>query len=281
MDYLKAINFGSNFLKHYKNINYGLDSELILAKVLNLTREQVLINLNNKIQCKIFKRFKKLLLRRSKNEPIAYILEKKEFWKYEFFVNKDVLVPRPETELIIEETLNLIKSNSSKRLLDIGTGSGCIIISLMNERPKCIGNAVDICKKALEIAKLNAKMHHLENKIKFCNNDIDNIIHNKYDLIVSNPPYIKKQDLARLDVDVRLYEPLLALEAGEDGLKIIKKLIIKSKDLLKINGRLVFEIGKGQVEYSKNFLKMNGFYINKISKDINLIPRVIVSTKII
>ena len=281
MNYLKAIDFGINSLKQKKTKNYNLDSELLLAKVLNLTREELLINLNKKIQKNIFIKYKKLIKRRVKKEPIAYLLKKKEFWKYRFYVNKDVLIPRPETELIIEETLKIIRPESSKRLLDVGTGSGCIIISLINERPKCNGRAIDISKKALKIAKFNAKMHHLQNKINFANMNIDKFRDNKYDFIISNPPYITKQDLSRLDDDVRYYEPHLALEAGVDGLREIKKLILKSKHLLKINGRLIFEIGKDQMEYSKYLLKINGFYINKVSKDLNLIPRVIVATKII
>jgi len=281
MNYLDALHYGNKILKLSKIKNYNLDTEILLSKVLNLKRESLLINLQNPIDKKNFNRFKKLVLRRGKYEPIAYILRKKEFWKNTFIIKRGVLIPRPETEIIVNEVLKLTCSKTSKSFLDIGTGSGCILLSIIKERPNSYGTAIDVSKKAINIAVCNAKMHHLENKIKFINIDIDKLNHNKYDFIVSNPPYIKRQDLARLDVNVRLYEPHLALEAGEDGLKVIKKLIIKSKNLLKINGRLVFEIGKGQLEYSKNFLKMNGFYINKISKDINLIPRVIVSTKII
>tara|TARA_B100000989_G_C19520466_1_gene463916 strand:- start:1700 stop:2545 length:846 start_codon:yes stop_codon:yes gene_type:complete len=280
MNYLQAIDFGINSLKQKKTKSYNLDSELLLAKVLNLTREELLINLNKKIQKNVFIKYKKLIKRRVKKEPIAYLLKKKEFWKYIFYVNKDVLIPRPETELIIEETLKIIRPESSKKLLDVGTGSGCIIISLINERPKCNGIAIDISKKALKIAKFNAKMHHLQNKINFVNMNIDKFIDYKYDFIISNPPYITKQDLSRLDDDVSFYEPHLALEAGVDGLREIKKLILKSKHLLKTNGRLIFEIGKDQMEYSKYLLKINGFRINKVSKDLNLIPRIIVATKI-
>ena len=123
-------------------------------------------------------------------------------------------------------------------------------------------------------------MHHLQNKIKFINIDIDKFVDYKYDFIVSNPPYILKQKVYRLDDNVRFYEPHIALDAGADGFRVIRKIILKSKHLLKTNGKLIFEIGKNQTEYSKHFLNMNGFYINKISKDINSIPRVIVSTKL-
>ena len=280
MNYLQAINYSNNLLKK-NNQNYSnLDSELMLAKVLNLSRERILINLNKKIYKDEFKKFSILLKRRMNNEPIAYILNEKNFWKYKFYVNEYVLIPRPETELIIEEFIKLVDFSKSKRLLDIGTGSGCLIISLVKERPKCYAKAIDISKKALKIAEINAKMHHIRNKISFVNINVDKFRDNKYDVIISNPPYIKKHSLKRLDNDIKFFEPHIALEAGVDGLREIKKIIIKSKKLLKINGKLIFEIGNKQVEYSKYFLMMNGFYVNKICKDIRSIPRVIVSTKI-
>ena len=280
MNYLQAINYGAEIFKYKKFLNYNLDSELLLSNVLKLKREELLINLEKKIYYKSFNQYKKLIKRRLKKEPIAYILKTKEFWKHMFYINKNVLIPRPETELIVEEALKILEPDSSKRILDVGTGSGCIIISLIKERPHLSGKAIDICKKAIKIAKYNAKMHHIENKICFNNIDIDKFNDNKYDLIVSNPPYIKKFDLMRLDENVRLFEPWIALEAGVDGFREIKKLILKSKSLLKKNGRLILEIGKDQIEFSKNFLNMNGFYINKISKDTQSLPRVIVTTRV-
>ena len=281
MNYFQAINFGTKILKHNNFTSNKLESELLLAQVLNSTREEILINLNKKIKKENFKHYKNLIQRRIRREPIAYILKKKDFWKSKFYVDKNVLIPRPETELIVEEALKIFEVKYSKRLLDIGTGSGCVIISILKERPKANGKAIDICKKALKIAKYNAKIHHLENKINFVNIDIDKFTDSKYDLIVSNPPYIKTYDLKRLDIGVNLYEPHIALDAGVDGLKKIKNLIIKSKNLLKTNGKLIFEIGKGQDRFSNFFLKMNGFYINKISRDVNSIPRVVVSTKLL
>ncbi len=281
MNYSQIIKFGSHKLK-LKNIDtYILDSELLLSHILKSSREQILINLNAKITKNDFKEFKKLLLRREKKEPMAYITKKKEFWKNNFYVNSDVLIPRPETELIVEEVLKNIQIHSSKKLLEVGTGSGCIIISIIKERIKCIATAIDISKKALNIAKFNAKMHHLKNNIDFINIDIDKIQDNKYDFIVSNPPYINKFNLSRLDKSVRFFEPYVALEAGIDGLREIKKLINKSNKLLKINGKLIFEIGKYQSAIVKNILKKNGYYINKVIKDISSIPRVIVSTRIV
>ena len=279
MNYFQTLKFGSNTLK-LNNINtHTLDSELLLSYTLNLPREQVLTNLDAKIKKSRFSLFKKLLNRREKKEPIAYIINKKEFWKNNFYINKNVLIPRPETEIIVEEVLKIIKPYSSKSLLDVGTGSGCIIISIIKERLNCLATAIDISKKALNIARFNAKMHHLINKINFINIDIDKIQDNKYDFIVSNPPYIKKLNLIRLDESVKNFEPYIALEAGIDGLREIKKIIIKSKKLLKKNGKLIFEIGENQSMIVKKILRENGYYINKVIKDIASTPRVIISTK--
>ena len=280
MKYLEALDYGIKILKKKRIASYNIDTELLLSNILNLSRENLLINLSNVIKKKNYYNYKKLLQRRARNEPIAYILKKKEFWNNKFCVNKNVLIPRPETEIIVEEMLNIIEPKSSKNILDVGTGSGCIILSIIKERPNCKGTAVDICKKALNVAKTNAKMHHLENKIKFENIDIDKFKHNKYDFIVSNPPYIKNTKFKRLEDNVKQFEPKIALIAGVDGLKIIENLIIKSQKLLKKNGKLIFEFGEEQENKVKNILMKNNFYINKVCKDLRSCPRVIVSTKL-
>ena len=279
MNYLEALNYGNKILKSSKIINYNLDSQIILSKVLNLSRERLLINLSNNLETANFNKFKKLILRRQKKEPIAYIFKNKEFWRYNFKVNREVLIPRPETEIIVNKTLKFISLNASKKILDIGTGSGCIMLSILKERPKCHGTAIDISKKALKVAINNAKMHHLQNKIKFINNDIDKFNYNKYDFILSNPPYINSIDIKRLDKDITLYEPLVALQAGIDGLREIKKLVKKSRTLLKKNGKLIFEIGKNQLIDVIKLLNKNKFYINEVCKDLQSHPRVIISTK--
>ena len=280
MNYLEALKYGNLLLKSNNIKSYSLDAELLLSKVLRSTRENLILNLSNKIDKKYFNQFQKLILRRKNNEPIAYIFKNKEFWKYKFYVDKKVLIPRPETEIIVSEILKLTNKNSSKHILDIGTGSGCILISIMKERPNCYGTAIDISKNALKVALINAKMHQLKNKIKLINIDIDKYEYNKYDLIVSNPPYINSIDLKRLENNVKLYEPHVALNAGIDGLSEIRKLILKSNILLKKNGKLVFEIGDKQFFKTMNFLRQNGFYIIKICKDTQYIPRVLVSTKL-
>ena len=281
MNYLQTLKFGSDKLKSHNIDTHILDSEILLSFTLNSSRENILMNLETNIKKNKFEKFKKLLSRREKREPIAYITNKKEFWKNNFYVNSDVLIPRPETELIVEEVLKNTNIHSSKKFLEIGTGSGCLVVSIIKERPKCFATAIDISRKALNIAKFNAKMHHLINKINFVNIDIDKIQFNKYDFIISNPPYINRFDLSRLDESVKIFEPYIALEAGIDGLREITKLIIKSKKLLKKNGKLIFEIGQGQNLITKKILNKNGYFINKVIKDISSIPRVMVSTKLI
>ena len=280
MNYNQILKKGENYLKRSKIKNPNLDSELILSKVLNKKRDEILLNINNKLKNKDILKFENYLQRRFLKEPIAYILGYKYFWKYKFLANKSVLIPRPDTELIIEESLNYIRNDKSKKILDIGTGSGCIIVSLIKERPKCVATAIDISKKAIIVAKNNAKLHHLENKINFINIDIDKYKSYNYDLIVSNPPYINSIELNRLDNDIKFHEPKLALSGGSDGLRDLKKVIFKSKKLLKINGKLILEIGYKQKKQCIKILNDNKFYINKISKDLSGKDRCIISTKL-
>ncbi len=280
MIYSEIIKKGSNFLKKNKIKNPYLDTELILSKVTNKKREEILLNINNKLKNKDIANFKKYLLRRYKKEPMAYILGYKHFWKSKFLTDKSVLIPRPDTELIIQESLKYLPMENSKKILDVGTGSGCIIVSLLKERPKCMATAIDISKNAINVAKTNAKLHQLENKINFINIDIDKYKSCNYDLIISNPPYISSIDLKRLDDDIKFHEPMLALSGGSDGFRVLKKVIIKSKKLLKINGKLILEVGHRHKDRCTKMLNKNGYYINQISKDLSGKDRCIVSTKL-
>ncbi len=280
MIYSEIIKNGCNFLKKHKIKNPYLDTELILSKVTNKKREEILLNVNNKLNNKDITKFNKYLFRRYEKEPMAYILGYKHFWKSKFLINKSVLIPRPDTELIIEETLKYLPKEKSKKILDVGTGSGCIIVSLLKERPKCSATAIDISKNAINVAKTNAKLHQLENKINFINIDIDKYKSNNYDLIISNPPYINSIELNRLDDDIKFHEPMLALSGGSDGFRDLRKVIKKSKKLLKINAKLILEIGHTQKNQCLKILRENGYFINKISKDLCGKYRCIVSTKL-
>ncbi len=260
--------------------NPYLDSEMLLSKALKIKRENLLTNLNMKLTNEDIIKFNKLIERTKKKEPIAYILGYKSFWKSNFKVNHDVLIPRPETEHIVEEVLKIIPKSASYNVLDIGTGSGCLIISIILERKRSRGTAIDISKNAINIAKYNAKIQHIGNRIKFVNSSVDKFHRGKYDLIISNPPYIKNFRINYLEDDVKLYEPKVALDGGVDGYSNINKVIIKSSKLLKTKGKLILEIDDKQKNTTNKILKQNGFYTNKIVKDLAKKYRCIVSTKI-
>ena len=280
MNYQSILDFGCKKLNINNIKNCKLDTELILSKVLNKTREEILINLNNTISESQEKKFLFYLKKRRNKKPLSYILGFKYFWKYKFYINKSTLIPRPESEHLVEHALKYVPTSKSMNILDIGTGSGCLIISLLKERYNCIATAIDISKDALKVAEINAKLHQLENKIRFFNIDIDKFNSSKYDLVISNPPYINKVDLNRLEDGVKLYEPRLALYGGINGFDEINKVIKKSSKLLKCNGKLIIEIGHKQKNYTVKILLENGFYINEIRKDFSGKDRCLVSTKI-
>ena len=280
MKYQEILNEGSKILKLNDIKSYNLDSEILLSSTLKLNRSQLLLNLNKRIENQEKKFFLNFIERRSKNEPIAYITGYKEFWKSKFKVNKNVLIPRPDTETIIEQVLNELDINSSKKILDIGTGSGCIIISILNERKKCFGVGIDISKNAVKLAKYNAKIQHIDNRIKFLNSDIDNFCGDKYDLIISNPPYIKHHEINGLEKDIKNHEPKVALDGGIDGYNKIRLIIEKSSTLIKKRGKLFLELGINQTRETLKILNLNGFYKTKVIKDLASKNRCIVSTKI-
>ncbi len=280
MNYQEALSKGIKILKLSNIKSFNLDSEILLASSLKLDRARLILNLNNKIKNYQKQIFFNFINRRKNNEPIAYILGFKEFWKSNFKINKSVLIPRPDTEIIVEEALKEIKINAAKQILDIGTGSGCIILSILKERKNSLGCGIDISKKAIKLAKNNAKIQHINNRIKFLHSDIDNYNFGKYDLIISNPPYIKLSDIGVLDKDIKFFEPNLALNGGVDGFSKIRKVIRKSSILIKKKGKLILEIGFNQSNNTKKILKMNGFYIDRITKDFSGINRCIVSTKL-
>ena len=258
----------------------NIDSEILMCSVLKKTREDLILNLLDKMDDDKINIFNQLVERRKKQEPIAYILKKKDFWKSTFYVDRNVLIPRPDTEILIEEILRNFTKNQKLSVLDIGTGSGCIIISILKDRPNFKGTAIDICKNALNVAKYNAKIHQLENRIKFYKSSVDNFFKGKYDLIISNPPYINKFYLKYLEKDVIGFEPNLALEGGIDGFTILERVIKKSSRLLKIGGRLILEIGFDQRLKVNELLKKEKYFVNKIIKDYGNKDRCIICTKL-
>ena len=278
MNYQEALNKGIKILKSNKIKSFILDSEILLASSLKLDRARLLLNLNNNIKENQKEIFFNFINRRKKNEPIAYILGFKEFWKNNFKINKSVLIPRPDTEILVDQVLKEIKKNEIKHILDIGTGSGCIILSVLKERKNCFGYGIDISKKAINLAKNNAKIQPISNRIKFLHSNIDNYYFGKYDLIVSNPPYIIRKDIRNLDDDIKKFEPKLALDGGNDGLDVIKKVIYKSKSILRIIGMLALEIGNEQFKKVSKILKSNKFKTRYLVKDYRENIRCILST---
>ena len=280
MKYQEILNQGSKILKLKDIKSFNLDSEILLSSILKLNRSQLLLNLDKKIENNEKKIFFKFIKRRSRNEPVAYITGYKEFWKSSFKVDNNVLIPRPDTETIIEQALKELDIYSSKKILDIGTGSGCIIISILNERKRCIGVGIDVSKNAVKLAKYNAKIQHIDNRIKFLNSDIDNFCRDKYDLIISNPPYIKLHTINSLENDIKRHEPIAALDGGIDGYSKIKLVIKKSSFLIKKKGKLFLEVDSDQIMRTLEILKKNGFYKKDIIKDLSNKFRCIIAIKI-
>ena len=280
MNIFSAIKTGSETLKEKSIMTAHLDSEILMAKALNKDRKFILLNSNNILKKEQFDSFQNLIKKRSARQPVAYLTNKKFFWNFEFYVTSDTLIPRPDTELIVEKVFQLIKHKKKIQILDIGIGSGCILLSILKERKNIYGTGIDISKKCLNIAEKNAISLHVKNRLKLFKSDIDKFTLGKYDLIISNPPYINKHNLKYLDKDISLFEPRLALDGGLDGLSEIRKVIKRSSELIKKNGKLILEIGFDQKNKVIKLLKKEGFYINSTEKDLANNDRCIVSTKI-
>ena len=275
-----AISNGSKILKKKFIPSHQLDSEILMAKTIKKDRNYILLNSDNILNKNDLNYFNNLIEQRSLGSPVAYLTNKKFFWNSEFFISNDTLIPRPDTELIIENALNLTKQKNKINLLDIGIGSGCVLLSILKERKNFYGTGIDISKKCLNISKINAVKLKVSSRLKLYKSDVDKFNLGKYDLIVSNPPYIKTCKLKYLERDVAKFEPRLALNGGLDGLSEIRKVIKKTSELIKKNGKFILEIGFDQKNKVINLLNREGFYINSTKKDLANNDRCIVSTKI-
>ena len=279
MNIFEAIKKGDAILRESGIKSYKIDSEILMSRVIKKNRADIILNSKTELSQKDYNLYENLIIQRSKQKPIAHLTGKKEFWKYEFSVTKDVLIPRPDTEIIVEKTLKLTKNKNKLKMLEIGIGSGCILLSILKERKSFYGTGIDISKKTIEICKINCKNLGLSSRVKLFKTDIDNFRYGKYDLVISNPPYIKKFDLKYLEKEVSFYEPKPALDGGLDGLSELKKVILNSSKLIRRNGKLVLEIAFDQAESVKSILKQNEFYINEIIKDLSKKNRCIISTR--
>ena len=278
MDIQSALKKGQSILIDNNIISAKLDSEILMSQAIRKNKKFIILNLHKEIRKRDLDYFDNLIQERAKRKPIAQIIKKKDFWKYEFIVNNNVLIPRPDTEILIEQALKLVKNKNRLQILDIGIGSGCILMSILKEKKNFIGTGIDISNKSLQISKVNGQKLGLNNRFRLFKSNIDNFNTGKYDLIISNPPYIKKINLKCLEKDIG-FEPKQALDGGLDGLSEIRKVINKSSELIKRSGHFIIEIGFDQKNKVKKILRDKGFYIKKTVKDLSNHDRCIVSIK--
>ena len=271
---------GSKILKKQNIDSHQIDAELLLSKAIRKDRVFLLTNDEYKVSQKETSDYLNFILRRKHHEPLSYIIKRKEFWSLGFNVNHNVLIPRPETETIVEQVVRRFKGKGSLNILDIGTGSGCILLSILKELKNSYGTGIDKSFKALTIAKKNSRKLNLLQRAKFIHCDVDNFNFGNYDVVVSNPPYICSRRIGYLGEGIKGFEPRMALDGGSSGLETITKVIIKAKKLLKTGGHLFMEIGDGQSRMVSSVLIKNGFRLVKKFFDYNKTIRCIMSTKI-
>ena len=247
----------------------------LLAFTLNVTKEYLLINYQEEIPKEKVKTYNENIEKLISGEPIQYIIGKQEFMGIEFIVNKNVLIPQPDTEILVEKSIEIAKTYEKPKILDLCTGSGAIAVSMGEIFPQAIIYASDISKEALLIAKTNDK----SNKIKFIQSDMFENIEEKFDIIVSNPPYIKTEEIKKLSKEVQ-NEPNIALDGGKDGLQFYKEIIEQAYNYLNKNGYICLEIGEDQKEGVTKLIENNRHYKDiKTYKDLNKNDRVIIFKK--
>ena len=271
---------GSKILKKQNIDSHQIDAELLLSKAIRKDRVFLLTNDEYKVSQKETSDYLNFILRRKYHEPLSYITKRKEFWSLGFNVNYNVLIPRPETETVVEQVVRKFKGKGGLNILDIGTGSGCILLSILKELKNSYGTGIDKSFKALTIAKKNSRKLNLLQRAKFIHCDVDNFNFGTYDVVVSNPPYICSRRIGYLEEDIKGFEPRMALDGGSSGLETITKVIIKAKKLLKTGGYLFMEIGDGQSRMASSMLLKNGLRLMKRFFDYNKTIRCIMSTKI-
>jgi release factor glutamine methyltransferase len=278
----EAIAFAEQELKRSNNLNSRLDSEILVSHLINIPRESIYSRLKENLPSNKTEELQNLVSRRVKKEPIAYILNNKEFWSTNFYVDRSVLIPRPETEVLIDLILSQINNkNNYFNILDIGTGSGCILVSLLKELTKAKGIGIDKSSKAIAVAKKNSISQQVDSRSSFKNVNLENIkFDKKFDLIVSNPPYLPDVSLKNLNLDIKLYEPKVALQGGIQGVDFLYKIIVLASKILKINGLLALEIGDNQFHILAKQLEKNRFKILDKYTLINKQVRCLLATKL-
>ncbi|MBS1812117.1 MAG: peptide chain release factor N(5)-glutamine methyltransferase [Acidobacteria bacterium] len=277
----EALMLASSQLRNSSVPNDLLDAQTLLAHALGKDRTYLIINFNQTLSDEVLKQFQNYIDRRSTREPLQYIVGKQEFFGLDFEVTPDVLIPRPETELIVEETIRLAASLSHPIVIDVGTGSGCIAVSVARELSKAQVVATDISSKALTVAARNAKRNGVEDQIKFVAGDLFQEIppNLKADFILSNPPYIAASEMPGLQLEVRDWEPKVALTDFGDGLQFYRRLLAEAPDYLQSNGVLIFELGYQQSEQIKALVDRHIWNDPRALQDFQGIDRTMVLSR--
>lgn len=272
----RALQWGKEKCSKESCLNSELESLWILAELLCQKPSWLYLNKEVHLQAPLQKKYKKFIKKRSLGFPLAYLLKQEEFMGLKFKIDCSVLIPRPETELLVKEAINWSAQKKALNILEIGTGSGVIAVAMAKHLPQSRITATDISKKALDIAKKNSCLNKVKNQITFFLGNlfsIPNLESTRFDLVISNPPYVRKKEIPLLQKEIQ-YEPMDALNGGEDGLKIIRPLIQNSKKYLKKNGLLIFEIGYHQAREVEALLSFSKFKKIKILKDDSGIDRI-------
>jgi release factor glutamine methyltransferase len=254
-------------------LNNALEARVLLQHHFATKYEELLLNSDNIINTQDMLAIDSLVKRRLAKEPIAYITGVKEFYGLEFHVTKDTLIPRPDSETLINAVLDTYDHKFDGSIIDFGTGSGCLIITLLKQLPKATGIALDISQEALKIAKKNADTHNVINRLELINKSWNDLKNKQCDIIISNPPYIKTEDLKSLQDDVIKYEPKTALDGGTNGIDCYAEIFELSKTILKDKGNVFVEIGYDQEQLVTDLARKKGLVVRKNYQDLNKIVR--------
>lgn len=250
----------------------AIDAEVLARHVLDWDRAQLFSRHRDPAPEGFDERYQPLLDRRSRREPVAMITGTREFWGRDFAVTRDTLVPRPETELIVEEALQALPRGPAT-IIDIGTGTGCLAVTLAAERPQASITATDISHQALLVARANADRHQVRERMHFVQTDLANGLRVQADLIVSNPPYVPERDVSSLSLDVARYEPATALFGGRDGMAAIDRLLATIAPLLAPGGVFIVEFGYGQEDSVRAAARRDGWDVHRVLEDLQGIAR--------
>lgn len=271
MTYGEILSFGKEYLESSHITDFESDAWLLFSYCVNMNRTKYIMKMKDDAPDCISQAYEVLLSKRSKGVPVQYLLGTQSFYGYDFFVNENVLIPRADTEVLVNEALNLAGENA--KVLDLCTGSGCIAVSVKLERSDITVSASDISKDALKIARLNADYNNVD--ITFYESDLFGSINEKYDVIISNPPYIETEEIEKLESNVKDFEPRTALDGGITGLDFYERIFSEAGDYLSEHGVVAVEIGYNQAAAVSDIAGKNGFENIRVVKDLSGLDRVV------